>query len=81
MGRRELGRRVKPAPPLIKALGKLANSSLDELPAGCAGTGLFLLPQVGGEGAPGGQHPRPILPPQAGRLPDQLEKLGFGKIR
>ena len=76
----ELGRRAKPSPPLIKALGKLADRLPDEFPARCAGLVLRFLPQMGGEGFPCGQHPRPILPPQAGRLIEQVQELVFGKI-
>ena len=63
MGCGELGRRAKPAPLRIKALDKLNNSPLDELPAGRTGLVLRFLPQVGREGFPGGQHPCSILPP------------------
>ena len=72
MGGGKLGRGAKPAPPLIKALGKLANGPLDELPAGRAGPVLRFLPQMGGKGFPSGQYPRPVLPPQAGRLAEQV---------
>ncbi len=63
MGRGKLGCGAKAAPPLIVTLGKLANRLPDEFPAGCAGAGLPLLLQMGGEGVPGDQHSRPIFPP------------------
>ena len=80
MGCGKLGRGTEPAPFRVIEPGKLADSLPDKLPIGRAGAGLSLPPQVGGKGFSGGQHPRPVFPPQSGRLTEQMQKLDLRQL-
>ena len=80
VGHGKLGRGAKAAPLLVITLGKLTYRSAYQFTAGCAGTVFRLAPQVRGEGFSSRQHPRPVLPPQPGRLLEQVKKLPLGQV-